>query len=121
MTYEVNEPILNSPFDEPSRYWFIREGYEPELKEGRRPAIVYPLWEGDTEWELGKVLKLSPPDEFFPGYEMTLVNHIRNKIKEWRNENYPRVIRTTLELLEYWNREGRKGENIAYFLLKKKQ
>jgi len=50
MTYEVNEPILNSPFDEPSRYWFIREGYEPELREGRRPAIVYPpvgeTWNG---------------------------------------------------------------------------
>lgn len=42
MTYEVNEPILNSPFDEPSRYWFIRDGYEPELREGRRPSIVYP-------------------------------------------------------------------------------
>ncbi|MCZ8118038.1 MAG: DEAD/DEAH box helicase family protein [Microcystis sp. LE18-22.4A] len=108
MSYEVNEPILNSPFDEPSRYWFIREGYEPELKEGRRPAIVYPPREGDSEWELGKVLKLSPPDEFFPGYEMTLVNRIRNKVKEWRNENYPGVSRTTLELLDYWNREGRE-------------
>jgi type III restriction enzyme len=53
MTYE--EPILNSPFDEPSRYWFIREGYEPELKEGRRPAIIYPPREGDIDWDLGKV------------------------------------------------------------------
>ena len=108
MTYEVNEPILNSPFDEPSRYWFIREGYEAELKEGRRPAIVYPPRESNTEWELGQVLKLSPPDEFFPGYEMTLVNRIRKEVKEWREQHYPGVSRTTLELLEYWNREGRQ-------------
>ncbi|MCZ8225714.1 MULTISPECIES: DEAD/DEAH box helicase family protein [unclassified Microcystis] len=108
MSYEVNEPILNSPFDEPSQYWFIREGYEPELKEGRRPAIVYPPREGNTEWELGQVLKLSSPDEFFPGYEMTLVNRIRKEVKEWRRQQYPGVSRTTLELLEYWNREGRE-------------
>ena len=65
MSYEVNEPILNSPFNEPSQYWFIREGYEPELKEGRRPAIVYPPREGNTEWELGQALKPSSPDECF--------------------------------------------------------
>jgi len=26
MTYEVNEAILNSLFDEPLQYWFSREG-----------------------------------------------------------------------------------------------
>jgi type III restriction enzyme len=108
MTYEVNEPILNSPFDEPSRYWFIREGYEPELKEGRRPAIVYPPREIKIDWNLGKVLKPSRPDEFAPGYEMVLVNHIRERVKDWRQQRYPGVTRTTLELLEYWNRDGRE-------------
>ena len=52
MTYEVNEPILNTPFDEPSQYWFIREGYELELREGRHPSIVYPPCEGNFDWEL---------------------------------------------------------------------
>ena len=28
---EVSEPILNSPFEEPNRHWYIREGEEPEL------------------------------------------------------------------------------------------
>ncbi|MEA5536844.1 BPTD_3080 family restriction endonuclease [Crocosphaera sp. XPORK-15E] len=108
MSYEVNEPILNSPFNEPSQYWFIREGYHPELKKGRRPAIVYPPREGNIEWELGQVLKPSPPDEFSPGYEMTLVNRIRKEVKDWREQHYPGVTRTTLELLEYWSREGRQ-------------
>lgn len=108
MTYEVNEPILNSPFDEPSRFWFIRESYEPELKAGRRPAIVYPPREGDINWDLGKVLKPSRPDEFAPGYEMVLVNQIRERVKDWRSQRYPGITRTTLELLEYWNRDGRE-------------
>lgn len=108
MTYEVNEPILNSPFDEPLQYWFIKEGHEPELKEGRRPAIVYPPREGDINWDLGKVLKPSRLDEFAPGFEMVLVNQIRERVKDWRSQRYPGVTRTTLELLEHWNRDGRE-------------
>ncbi len=42
MSYEVDRPILNNPFDEPPHYEFIRDGYDPELREGRRPAIAYP-------------------------------------------------------------------------------
>jgi type III restriction enzyme len=106
MKNEVNQPIINSPFDEPSNYWFIREGYYPELREGRRPAIVYPPRDSKAEWDLKNVLK--PSIEYAPGYEMTLVNLIRNRVKEWREQNYPGVSRTTLELLNYWQRDGRE-------------
>jgi type III restriction enzyme len=36
----VDNPILNSPFEEPTRYWVYEEG-QPVLKEGRRPAGYY--------------------------------------------------------------------------------
>ena len=36
--YEVEQPILNSPYDEPDEYWHIEEGAPPERKEGRRRA-----------------------------------------------------------------------------------
>jgi type III restriction enzyme len=36
----VDNPILNSPFEEPARYWAYEEG-QPVLKEGRRPAGYY--------------------------------------------------------------------------------
>jgi len=40
-SYEVSEPILNSPYEEPKFYWYIREG-EPQLKkEGRHEACPY--------------------------------------------------------------------------------
>lgn len=40
--FEVNEPILNSPFAEPQLHWFIQSGKHPEQRDGRRAAIVFP-------------------------------------------------------------------------------
>ncbi len=39
--YEVPQPILNSPFEEPKEYWHIVEGEEPEQRPGRRPAMYF--------------------------------------------------------------------------------
>ena len=35
--YEVPQPILNSPFAEPTAHWYIREGESPEQRPSRRP------------------------------------------------------------------------------------
>jgi type III restriction enzyme len=37
-SFEVDEPILSSPFDEPAEHWWIEEGKLPERRGGRRPA-----------------------------------------------------------------------------------
>ena len=34
--FEVEEPILNTPDEEPSKHWFIEEGKTPEKMTGRR-------------------------------------------------------------------------------------
>jgi type III restriction enzyme len=39
--YEVPEPILNSPSDEPSEHWHIVESDTPERRLGRRPAMYF--------------------------------------------------------------------------------
>jgi type III restriction enzyme len=39
MSYEVSEPILNSPFEKPKQYWYIQEGEEPQRRAGRRPPV----------------------------------------------------------------------------------
>ncbi len=39
--FEVKEPILNSPFEEPKSYWQIEEGKEPVEMPGRRPAMYF--------------------------------------------------------------------------------
>ena len=36
--FEVPEAIICSPFEEPTSYWYLQEGEEPDKREGRRPA-----------------------------------------------------------------------------------
>jgi type III restriction enzyme len=103
--FEVSEPILNSPFAEPSRHWFIREGHSPQLREGRRPAIVFPPRDQRHEWDLSDGT-LSRSQEY-AGYEMALVNLVRKQLAAWRAAGYAGATRTTQDLLAWWNREGR--------------
>jgi type III restriction enzyme len=99
--YEVPEPILNSPFEEPKEHWYIREGETPERRPGRRPAGYFyrdpraPT--GDSEHEARGEWQ-----------ELALVNLIRSRIKSWREQGWSGVTGTTLELLNYWRREGRQ-------------
>jgi type III restriction enzyme len=112
--YEVPEPIINTPFEEPAQHWYIREGEEPELRPGRRPAIVYPPRDETGDWDLGGgILRLSA--EYRPGYEMAMVNLVRERLKAWRQAGWPGVTRTTLELLRYWRREGRDMKKRLFF------
>src|SRR5205823_1075713 len=50
-SFEVENPILNSPFAEPARHWYIQEGEEPELRDGRRPAVVFPPQNQRERWD----------------------------------------------------------------------
>jgi type III restriction enzyme len=99
--YEVPEPILNSPYEEPAEHWYLQEGEAPERRPGRRPAMYFyrpPTRPGEDETREGVGTAI----------ELKLVNHIRDRVKAWRDAGWPGVSRTTLELLNYWRREGRQ-------------
>jgi type III restriction enzyme len=105
---EVAEPILNSPFEKPTRYWYIREGEQPQRIEGRRrPAIVFPPRDQKTPWQVDESL-LRSSREYPSGFELGLVNLNRERIEMWQKQGYPGVTRTTLELIQWWTREGRE-------------
>jgi type III restriction enzyme len=94
----VDNPIINSPFEEPTRYWAYEEG-QPVLKEGRRPAGYYL-----------KVKTRGPQmslfeEEFMP---LGLVNTIRERVKAWRERGYPGVTPVTRHLLNHWNNPERE-------------
>ncbi|MBI2525999.1 MAG: DEAD/DEAH box helicase family protein [Candidatus Rokubacteria bacterium] len=98
--FEVPEPILSGPYDEPGEHWRIVEGEPPRLEPGRRPAMYYyrppgPVSEGEADG-LGTLI------------ELKLVSRVRQRLKEWQAAGRPGVTRTTGELLEYWTREGRQ-------------
>lgn len=97
--FEVPQPILNSPFEEPQAHWYIEEGRPPEKRPGRRPAGYFyrdPRIPEDEGGVRGQWV------------EMPLVNLIRDRLKAWREAGYPGATRTTLELLRYWRRDGRE-------------
>jgi type III restriction enzyme len=101
-SFEVAEPILNGPFDEPVEYWQIEEGHAPERKLGRRTAGYF-----------YRDPKAPQPEPGAPArgawVELTLVNLIRERLAQWRNLGYPGTTRTTRQLLDYWQRDGRQN------------
>lgn len=91
-TSTIDHLIINSPYEEPRRYWH----YDPvlkwfELKEGRRPA-GYVVATRDSE-------SFDDPGEFVP---IPLVNQVRPRVKAWRQAGYPGVTGITRRLLEHW-------------------
>ena len=96
--FEVPNPILNSPFEEPKELWWILEGQPAEQRQGRRPALYF-YREPGREAERGGL-----------AIEMKLVNLVRERVKAWRATGYPGVTRTTLELLQWWRRDGREKQ-----------
>lgn len=100
-SYEVPEPILNSPYEEPGEHWHIVEGETPRRLPGRRPAMYFyrdpkAKPEREARSEVGTAI------------ELKLVNRIRGQVKAWKEQGYPGVTRTTLELLQWWRRDGRE-------------
>ncbi|MCY4611005.1 MAG: DEAD/DEAH box helicase family protein [Gammaproteobacteria bacterium] len=102
--HEVNEPIISSPYEEPSRHWKIHEHEPPELINSRRePTYMY--------LPTGKVA--DDDEEQDVGYEIKLeqVALIRQRLADWRPhalQGEGGVSRTTMDLLKYWRREGRE-------------
>ena len=98
LDFQVESPIQNSPYDEPTKWWRIVPGETPQLMDGRRPAAYYWRKAGGAEEDNEDV-----------GTEITLimVNRIRDRVRQWRAEGFQGASRISLELLAWWQREGR--------------
>ena len=78
MSFEVSEPILNSPFEKPKEYWYIEEGEQPHGRAGRRTPVVFPPRDQKEPWTLdGKVLRTSK--EYPAGFELALVCKVNDR------------------------------------------
>ena len=103
----IENPIINSPFDEPTRHFrFSDEGITDEVAVGRRTSshfvpIAKPKKEGskqlqfDTEWTRDHI------------EENKLVNDIRRRVALWRKGGYVGVTPTTARLIAYWTDPNR--------------
>ena len=104
----IENPIINSPFDEPTRHFrFTDEGITNEEVDGRRTSsyfvpIAKPKKKGakqlqfDTEWTQDRI------------EENKLVNDIRRRVGLWRKGGYVGVTPTTTRLIAYWTDPNRE-------------
>jgi len=107
-SYEVSNPIICSPFREPEAHWYICEGEPPEERRGRRNSVVFPPRDQRVAWSLADGT-LQQSHEYPGGYELVMVDLIRQRLKDWRAKGYPGASRITLELLQWWRRDGRQA------------
>jgi type III restriction enzyme len=102
----IDNPILNAPFDEPSRHWkFERDGITNEIVEGRRVSSYFmPIprnkrggdqLQFETEWTSDRI------------EENQTINRIRERVGLWRRGGWPGVTPTTRRLLDYWTDAAR--------------
>ena len=103
----IQNPIINSPFIEPSRHFrFGEQGITSDIVETRRVSayfvpIAQPKKKGqqlkfDTEWTSDRL------------EENRLVNLIRERVGAWRRGGHVGVTATTARLLEYWRDPARE-------------
>ncbi|GAM10437.1 hypothetical protein OR1_02726 [Geobacter sp. OR-1] len=98
-TQAVDDPILNSPYEEPKQYWRYADGV-PHKVPGRRPAR-YHFKDKQTGAAQQDLFKIETEDD------LPLINALRKDVKRWRDSGYRGASAVTKELLTWWIREDR--------------
>ena len=118
-----NDPILNSPFERPSRHWELVKGIptQVELAGRRESQLITPIpkprkrggKDEQRELEFG-AQGLSDSDQ---QYEVTQqINSIRALVEEWRQapESQWKVSAETARLLKHWRHHEFQGIRPFY-------
>src|SRR5688572_7854081 len=99
----IENPILNSPYREPSRHFaHSGSGITSEIVEARRSsAYLVPIARPRRDLQLSLETDSERHDNEF-------INLVRRRVGEWRAGGWPHVTPTTRKLLEYWTAEERE-------------
>ena len=105
----IENPIINSPFEEPKRHFYFSDtGITDKMVEARRISAYFV--------PIPPSKKKSGKEQLVLGTEWTkdrqqenkFINDIRNTVSKWRFGGYDGVTNTTRNLLEYWQRPDRE-------------
>jgi len=110
----IENPVLNSPYEEPTRHFrFDEEGITDEIVGERRVSsyfvpIAQPRKRGkqmvlDTEWTEERL------------EENRFINRVRERVAVWRAGGYQGVTNTTRRLLQHWQRPDREPHQRLFF------
>ena len=92
MPAKIDQLVINSPYEEPSRHWrYDRDRLTFRLEERRRPSGYMVATAAATTHD--------DPGDFV---DLPLVNRIRERVSAWRAAGWPGVTGVTRRLLEHW-------------------
>lgn len=105
----VENPIINSPYEEPQQHWHIQEGKPPEKRPGRRPASYFLRVPEKAARGRRGATQSDMFEEEAKGseYLLDVANLLRQRVQEWREAEYAGATKVTRELLELWRAPGR--------------
>jgi type III restriction enzyme len=103
----IENPVINSPFEEPGRHFkFTEDGITDEIVAARRTSQYF--------------IPIPPPKKKGPAQlviegwtadrveENQFINRVRARVALWRRGGYPGITQVTARLLKYWQRPGRE-------------
>ena len=98
----IENPIINSPFDEPARHFkFSDDGITNEIVESRRLSSYFlPIAKPKKKLPKGLPSDMEWTEDRIE--ENKLVNDIRRRVGLWRKDGYPGVTHITSRLLSHW-------------------
>lgn len=99
----VDEPIINSPYEEPTQYWLYDPASgTPKKIPSRRSAHYY--FRSRRRQDTGQTGLFTEEQQV----EIGQVNQIRDKVKEWRESGYKGITPVTRQLLRHWTSPERE-------------
>ena len=109
----IDNPVINSPFEEPQRHFkFNARGITEEIAEGRRRSEYFMPFPKPKKQSGQAQLQFELPNRDLREAN-TFINSVRTQVAAWRNSGYPGVTPTTRRLLEHWNNP--ENEPRLYF------
>ena len=107
-------PVLNNPYEEPLYYYDTDMNGNIDYQtviQGRRPfgydVNIVPKRGQQAIFSQGDFLPVDPNAAF--------INEIRQQVKSWRQQGYPRASRITRELLQFWFENKERRANLRLF------
>src|SRR5437763_9588566 len=91
----VDEPIINSAFEEPQFHWLYR-GSVPEKHAGRRRAQYWFQIKRTGARETGELFAEEESDD------LPLVNALRDDVRRWRKSGYRGATQVSKTMFAHW-------------------
>lgn len=99
----VEEPIINSPYLEPTHHWsYTREGKASKTPGRRRASYFWTTQKTGSAQQLLEGIDSSTGEDDLP-----LVNALRHDVARWRSSEYENATQVTRQLLRHWRSKDR--------------